>query len=459
MGSAQDDYYDLGTFHRAVSTRSPEAQLWFTRGLIWSYAFNHEEAARCFGRTVSHDPGCAMGHWGLAYALGPNYNKPWELFDADDLSTTLAKTQAAVEQALAHAGSASPTEQALIRAIQHRRPRDAADTDYAACNRAYADAMADAYAAFPDDLDVATLHADALMNVTPWNLWDLRTGLPTAQSRAAEAKRVLERAMAADAANALVHPGLLHMYVHLIEMSSTPELGVVPADALRDLVPEAGHLRHMPSHLDILIGDYRRAVQANQVACAADEKYFAREGGANFYTVYRLHDYHSLIYAAMFNGQSKFALDTVAKMEAHIPEHVLRVQSPPMADWLEAGLSPRMHVLVRFGRWQDILDLELPADRQLYCVTTAMMHYAKGVAFAATGNVPEAEKQRALLHEAVDRVPASRMEYPNKCSDILAIAKAMLDGELEYRKENFEAAFEHLRKAVELDDALVYAEP
>lgn len=459
MTSAKDDYYDLGTFHRSVSTQDSEAQKWFDRGLVWCYGFNHEEATRCFEKVVSLDPSCAMGYWGLAYSLGPNYNKPWELFDADDLKTTLERVHQAIQQAIAHAGKATPFEQALIHAIPYRHPRDAADTDYGAYNRAYADAMAKVYRQFPDDLDVVTLYADALMNITPWGLWDLRSGEPGPGSRVVECKSVLDRALREDEDGANAHPGLLHMYIHMIEMSSTPELGIPPADRLRDLVPDAGHLRHMPSHLDILIGDYRRAVASNAVACAADEAFYHREGGMNFYTLYRLHDYHSLIYAAMFNGQSKFALDTARRMEVHVPDELMRVESPPMADWLEAFRSATMHVLVRFGRWQDILDLKIPDDQKLYCVTTAMIHYAKGVAFAVRGNVAEAESERRLLRAAVDRVPATRMEYPNKCSDVLAVAEAMLDGELEYRKGNYEVAFEHLRKAVDLDDALNYAEP
>ncbi|KAH7061576.1 TPR domain protein [Macrophomina phaseolina] len=459
MGSAHDGYYDLGSFHRDISTHDPDAQRWFDRGLVWCYAFNHEEAARCFDKVVALDPSCAMGYWGLAYALGPNYNKPWQLFDPDDLKTTLARVHRAIQHALARAGSATPFEQALVHAIPFRHPRDPDDRDYARYNRAYADAMAKVHRQFPHDLDAVTLYADALMNLTPWGLWDLRTGKPGPGSRVVEAKAVLDAALHAqeDAANA--HPGLLHMYIHMIEMSGAPELGIPPADRLRDLVPDAGHLRHMPSHLDILIGDYRRAVASNAAACTADELYYRREGGMNFYTLYRLHDYHSLIYAAMFNGQSKFALDAAERMEKHVPEELLRVESPPMADWLESFRSASMHVLVRFGRWDEILEMPLPDDQKLYCVTTAMIHYAKGVALAVKGLVEDAEGQRKALRAAVERVPATRMEYPNKCSDVLAVAEAMLDGELEYRKGNYEVAFEHLRKAVELDDALNYAEP
>jgi hypothetical protein len=176
----------------------------------------------------------------------------------------------------------------------------------------------------------------------------------------------------------------------------------------------------MPSHLDILVGDYRRAIEANADACLADEKYVAEHGARNFYSFYMMHNYHSLIYAAMFAGQFKVALDTVNQMEASLPESLLRIDSPPMADWLENFASVRVHVLVRFGRWEDLIALGMPSDRNLYCVTTAMTHYGKGVAYAATGEVAKAQKERDALVEAVERIPASRIcgDFPNRYSII-----------------------------------------
>lgn len=319
--------------------------------------------------------------------------------------------------------------------------------------------MASVYERYPKDLDVATLYADSMMNLSAWDLWDLRTGEPTPGARSLETKAVLDSALTRE--RAYSHPGLLHLYIHLMEMSRTPELALVPADYLRNLIPDAGHLVHMPSHLDILVGDYRRAIASNSDACLADEKYLADHGGNNFYTFYRLHDYHSLIYAAMFAGQFKVSMDTVTRMEASIPETLLRIESPPMADWMESWASVRVHVLIRFGRWKDILTLEFPEDQQLYCVTTATLHYGKGVAWAVTGNIENAAKERDLLFAAVDRVPPSRIsgDFPNKANVVLQVAKAMLDGELEYRKGNYEKAFENLRIAIERDDALTYAEP
>lgn len=449
--------YDLGTHGRPVTTTSAEAQKWFDRGLVWTYGFHHEEAVSCFESAAAADPDCAMAHWGIAYALGPNYNKPWEFFDGEDLATTVARTHAAVELAQRKAAGATPVEQALIGALRARYPQAEAVEDCSVWNEPYADSMRTAYELAPDDLDVATLYADALMNLTPWQLWDVRTGEPADGSRTLAAKAVLERAIATEAGSR--HPGLLHLYIHLMEMSSAPENALPAADRLRGLVPDAGHLQHMPTHLDVLCGDYRRVVADNGTAIAADEKFRARSGAMNFYTLYRSHNHHFRIYGAMFLGQSRTALEAAAQLEASIPEELLRVQSPPMADWLEGFLAMRVHVLIRFGRWQDILELPLPADPSLYCVTTAMIRYARGVALSATGRITEAEAERELFRAAVTRVPETRMLFNNTCPDILAIASAMLDGELEYRKGNHEAAFAALERSIELDDNLPYDEP
>jgi tetratricopeptide (TPR) repeat protein len=451
------DYFDLGSYARGVTTSSAQAQLWFTRGLIWTYAFNHEEAVRCFERAIDSDPGCALAHWGLAYALGPNYNKPWESFDAVDLASSVAGAHAASAAAAGHADGASPVERALVHALAARYPSAQPAPDCSAWNSGYADAMRDVYRAYPDDLDVAALFADALMNLTPWALWDQATGEPAAGSGTIEAKEVLDRALARD--DGRTHPGLLHMYIHLMEMSPRPEDALRAGDWLLDLVPDAGHLRHMPTHLDVLCGDYRRVVSANTAAIAADEKFRDRAGAMNFYTLYRVHNYHFKIYGAMFLGQAQTALATADQLAAAIPDDLLRVQVPPMADWLEGFLPMKMHVLIRFGRWPDIIDTPLPADPELYCVSTAMIRYAQGVACAAMGRVGEAAEHRAQFERAVERVPESRTVFNNTCRDILRVAAAMLDGELEYRQGHYDQAFAHLRRAVELDDGLPYDEP
>ena len=232
----------------------------------------------------------------------------------------------------------------------------------------------------------------------------------------------------------------VYVYIHTMEMSPFPERAWYAANGLRDLVPDAGHLQHMPSHIDILCGHYYDAVVANNKAIVADRKYLEREGQLNYYTIYRSHNYHFKLYAAMFLGQYKTAMDTVNEMIATIPEALLRVEEPPMADWLESFIGMKMDVLIRFGKWQEIINEPLPDDPTLYCVTTTMIHYAKGIAHAALGNVEAAEEEKQRFLDAFATVPETRTVYNNKCRDILAVAAEMLNGEIEYRKGNYEKA-------------------
>jgi len=452
-------YYDLGSHCRPVTTRSADAQTWFNRGLVWNYAFNHEASAECFMKAIDNDEDCAMAYWGLAYTLGPNYNKPWSNFDDGDRSKTVLRARQAATKAKELANGSTRVEIALIDALQWRYPEEPTVDDCSACNRNFAEAMQAVYLQNTNDLDVATLYADALMNLTPWALWDLKDGLPAQKNgaRTIEIKDLLERAMRLPGGSQ--HPGLLHLYIHLMEMSSVPEAALPAADHLRGLVPDAGHLNHMPTHIDVLCGDYRRAISSNSEAIRADEKYLAQAGALNFYSLYRSHDYHFRIYAAMFAGQSTVAITTADALEQSLPEELLRIESPPMADWLEGFISTRLHVLVRFGFWQEIIDIQLPKDSNLYCVTTAMTHYAKGVALAAMGQIETAETEQALFCRASELVPESRTIFNNKCIDILKIAEQMLAGEVEYRKANFETAFAYLEKAIDLDDNLPYDEP
>lgn len=461
-------YYDLGSYHRPVTTSSSEAQLWFDRGLIWSYAFNHEEAIACFEKAIALDAAFPMAYWGLAYALGPNYNKPWESFEGRELESTVEKTHRAAKQAAQLSHSASPVEVSVLNALQYRYPvgrlsdgqtdgEGASSPDWSVWNKGYAAAMGRAYQSHPNDLDVAALYVDALMNLTPWQLWDLKTGEPASGSRTLEAKQILETAFTQPGGDR--HPGLLHLWIHLMEMSSRPEDALALAANLRELVPDAGHLNHMPSHLDVLCGHYTNAVQANTAAILADEKYAARAGKMNFYTLYRSHDYHFRIYAAMFSGQSQIAIDTALQLEASIPEALLRVETPPMADWLEGFLSMRFHAYVRFGRWADLLALPFPADRDLYCATTATLHYARGLALAGLHRADDAAAERTHFAAALARVPHSRTVFNNTCVDVLAVAGAMLDGEIAYRRGDYDAAFAHLRRSTDLYDHLPYDEP
>ena len=442
---------------RDVTTSSPDAQLWFNRGLNWNYAFNHEEAIYCWEQALGHDPNCVMARWGIAYAIGPNYNKPWEAFDEDDLQASVSRAYEELQRASIALDGATDAERALILALQARFPQPEPIEDCAPWNDDYAAAMRSVYEQFGDDLDVATLFAEALLNRTPWDLWDLNSGEPKEGADTLEAQDVLERALATDAAR--THPGVLHMYIHLMEMSPFPEKALQACDWLRGLVPDGGHLEHMPTHIDVLCGHYYNVVKSNSDAIEADRRYLERKGPLNFYSLYRSHDYHFKLYGAMFMGHYEAAIEAANELAETIPEELLRVESPPMADWLESFVPMNMHVYIRFGKWQELIDYPLPEDQELYAVTTAMIHYAKGVAYAASGRVPEAEQQKELFEAALSRVPDTRYLFNNSALDILAIAAEMLYGELEYRKANYDVAFAHLRRSIELDDGLPYDEP
>jgi tetratricopeptide (TPR) repeat protein len=452
------EYYDLGPYARTITTTAPGAQLWFDRGLNWLYGFNHAEAIACFQKVLEHDPGCAMAYWGISYAAGPNYNLPWHLYDPAGKAAALAAAYDAMRGALDRVERASPVEQALIRALPARYPQREAIEDQAPWDAAYAEAMRAVFHAHRDDLEVRHVFVESIMNLTPWKMWDLRSGGVAEGAGTLEAMEVLEGALR-DTPAAWDHPGLLHLYVHLMEMSPFPQRALRAGDRLRDLVPDAGHLIHMPTHIDVLCGHYRDVLVYNQKAIAADRKFLAREGAMNVYALYRTHDHHFAIYGAMFLGQYRAALAAAQELIDTTPEALLRIPSPPMADFVEGYLPMKQHVLIRFGKWHDIIGQELPRDRELYCSTTAMMLYAQTVAHSALGHIAEAEATRAAFVEAKQRVPESRRVHNNTVRDLLEVAHAMLDGELEYRRGNHEVAFAHLRRSVELDDALPYDEP
>ncbi|MFC3616735.1 tetratricopeptide repeat protein [Lutimaribacter marinistellae] len=451
-------YYDLGQYSCPVTTNSSEAQTWFDRGLVWTYGYNHEEAVRCFQRAAESDPDCAMAQWGIAYAGGPNYNMPWELFDEQGRADALALAYDATQEALRLADTCSPAEQALIRALPARYPQRKIVEDMHGWNHDFADAMRAAFAAVSDHLDLRTIYVEALLNLTPWQMWNLTTGQPAEGAATTEAQEVLEQAMAQDP-SAMDHPGLLHLYVHLMEMSPTPEKALKAGDRLRTLVPDAGHLVHMPTHIDVLCGHYHDVVHWNERAIEADLKYYEREGAFNIYTGYRQHDYHFVIYGALFMGQMQPALRANAGLHDTTPEEMLRVESPPMADYFEAFMAMEPHILVRFGQWEECIALELPQDQALFCTVTATVLYARSLGYAATGRIAEAEAEEQAFLAACARVPETRLLHNNRVVDLLAIAKEMLRGEIEYRKGNFDTAFAHLRRSVELDDHLPYDEP
>ncbi|KAG9256588.1 uncharacterized protein F5Z01DRAFT_697344 [Emericellopsis atlantica] len=453
-----EPYFDLGKLSRTVTTGSIEAQAWFNRGLVWTYCFNHDEAIFCYKQALLHDDGCALAYWGVAFCSGPNYNKTWALFDEQDRIDAVRSCYRYSQLALKHASKATDWEQALIEALAKRYPDDDLDKDFVACQRAYADAMRKVYRQFdPNDFDLITLFADALMNCTPRNLFDTATGLPITASPVLEVRQLLERALTLPGVEK--HPGPAHMYIHLMEMSATPEAALPAADMIREQVPDTGHTYHMPAHIDVLIGDYRRAVEYNFKATVADDKFFARRSAPTFYGYYRLHDYHSLIYAAMLAGKSKAALSATDRMEATITEDALRTETPALANWMEFFMAVRVHVLIRFGMWDQLKELEPLEDGDLYCVTNVMRYYGKAIAYASTGQLDEADSARELFRLAAQRVPPTRLDFPNRVVDILRVASAMLDGELEYRRRNYDVAFARLREAISLEDGLGFAEP
>ncbi|MBK0401283.1 tetratricopeptide repeat protein [Limibaculum sp. M0105] len=451
-------YFDLGSYGRKVSTSSPEAQLWFDRGLNWLYGFNHGEAIRCFAKATEHDPECAMAHWGISYASGPNYNLPWHLYDPNGRQIALAASYDAMQMALAHAGGATPVEQALIQALPARYPQREAIEDMAPWDKAYTNEMRKIFESWPDDLDVRTVFVESIMNETPWKMWNLSTGKPAEGAGTEEAMAALEHAFSRIPAS-WDHPGLLHLYVHLMEMSPFPQRALRAGDRLRAIMPDSGHLIHMPTHLDVLCGFYRDVLVYNQKALEPDRRFLAYAEHPGIYLIYVIHNFHFAIYGAMFLGQYTPAIAAAEELIATVPEAVLRIESPPMADFLEAYLTMKQHVLVRFGKWREIIAQDLPKDQELYCSNVAMMHYARAVAHSALGNVAEAETEKAQFMAAKTRVPDSRRVHNNTVVDLLGVAEEMLMGELEYRKGNHDAAFAHLRRSVALDDALPYDEP
>jgi len=245
------------------------------------------------------------------------------------------------------------------------------------------------------------------------------------------------------------------MYIHLMEMSPHPQKALNAGNALVDLVPDAGHLQHMPTHIDVLCGDYQNVVTRNTKAIGVNKKYLDQAGALNFYTLYRCHDYHFKIYGAMFLGQKAVALATADELAASLTPDVVE----PLADWVEGFYPMKQHVLVRFGEWHEIINQPLPDDQDLYCFSTTLMKYARSVAYAAVGDLHSAEAARADYQNAKSKLPKTRTIFNNSCLDILAIADEMIDGELCYRQGKFDEAFSHLRKSVELDDNLPYDEP
>lgn len=346
----------------------------------------------------------------------------------------------------------------LIEAISCRYPtsQNPLPEEFAKANETYAASMEALYRELGSaDLTITSLAADALMNMAPWQLYEPRTGRPNLDTPVLKITDILTAGMKLP--NADSHPGLLHMFIHLKEMSSTPEMAINAADKLRHLLPDAGHMLHMPSHIDFWVGDYRKAIESNTRATIADQRFFAMRPDRIFYKIYLLHNYHSLVYACMLAGQLTEAIRACDNIEQVVTEQLLQVQSPPMAEWTESFLSIRIHVFIRFGLWDQLKALKVPDNKELYCVLNALTYYGKAVGKAATSE--DARQDQALFREAAKRVPETRLDFPNKMTDILKVAEAMLEAEVQYRLGNHEAAFRSLRNAIKHEDSLIYSEP
>lgn len=432
-------YDGFGTYHRAVTTSSVEAQRWFDQGMQLLYGFNHDEAIRSFEATTLADPESPMGYWGMAYARGLHINNPQMTEEQSRLAYEAAR------EAAARVENGSPVEQALVRAVNERYalpiPEDRSPLD-----QAYAAAMEDAWRAFPDDPDVGALFAESLMNLQPWDLWE-KDGRP--KGRTEEIVGVLEAVLARHPD----HPGANHFYIHTVEASNTPERAVAAAERLSDLVPGAGHLVHMPAHIFARVGRWADAADANERAVAADRAYFAKAPEPEFYSLYFIHNLHFLAYAAMMEGRYETAMRAARELERDVPESFMR-GFPHVAD----GFMPvTWHVMIRFGKWDEILTT--PAAPEFRRISRAMRHYARGVAFSALGRTTEARAEFVRFESEAALVPEDWSIGNNSAAEVLAVARHMLKGELAYRDGQHDEAFATLREGVRLEEALRYDEP
>ena len=431
---------NLGSYHLSISTRVPAAQRYFDQGMRLVYGFNHGEAIRAFDEAARLDPDCAICHWGAALAYGPHVNAPM------DSASGVAAHQH-LQKALALKAKASVRERAFIDALA-KRYASPPPADRAKLDSAYARAMADVVRRYPNDIDAATLYAEALMDLRPWNYWR-KDGSPYPGTNVVLAQ--LDRVIRADPN----HPGACHYYIHAVE-AVTPEKAVACAERLASLMPGAGHLVHMPGHIYIRVGRYDDAIKANEHAVHADETYIASERPSGLYPIgYYPHNYHFLAFAATLAGRSAQAIEAARKTSEKIPAEVAR-QAPP----LEALLTYAPLTLVTFGKWDEVLQTPLPpADLRL---STGLAYYARGVAHAAKGQWPEAQaaldtvKKIAAGTAAHDQIALTAGGGENKT--IMEIAMHALVGEIAERRGQNDAAG-HFREAVRLQDSFNYIEP
>lgn len=432
-------YTDLGSHHRAISTRVPKAQQYFDQGLRLVFGFNHGEAIRAFNEAARLDPNCAVCYWGTAYAYGPHVNAGMD-------SASGVAAYAAAQQALAHLSHASPVEQALIRAVA-RRYAAVPPADRSALDSAYARAMADVVKQFPNDLDAAALYAEALMDLRPWNYWKQEDGTPYPGTETIVAQ--LEQVLA----QTPNHPGACHYYIHAVE-AVAPEKAVPCAERLAALMPGVGHMVHMPAHIYIRVGRYADAIDANVHAVHTDEVYIEGQKPQGVYPLgYYPHNYHFLSFAATLAGRSAQAIDAAKKTAGTTPFAIAK-QVPI----LEPFVIYAFLTYVTFGRWEELLALPLPPADLAY--SRGMAQYARGVAFAATGRWAEA--QAAL--DTVNQIAAASTQGYKAAGWVtpgtnLQIAAHVLTAEIAARQGKLDDAIAHFREGMKLEDGLLYFEP
>ncbi len=430
----------LGNLHHPVSTRNANAQAFFDQGLRLIYAFNHDEAARSFQRAADFDPKLAIAHWGIAEAVGPNYNDPAS-------EERFKQAHEAIQKAVDLSANASPSEQAYIQAMAKRFPADP-KADLRKAAEDYRDAMREVVKQYPDDLDAATLFAEAGMNLHPWGLWH-QDGTPQAGTE--EIVTTLESVIRRDPN----HLGAVHYYIHAVEASTTPERALAGANKLAALAPAAGHIVHMPAHVYIRTGDYAAAVKTNEEAAAVDRAYMKASGVQGIYPMmYYSHNLHFIAMCASMDGDYLEAKKNADMLATHVAPGVKEM--PP----LEGFMTIPMAVDIRFHKWNDILKMPKP-DPSMQA-TTGFWHFARGMALAGTGKISEAEAEYKIVSEAEKNTPADaifQMPINNKTKDILKIAEDVLGAKIAMVKKDNAGAIAMLRDAVSIQDKLNYGEP
>jgi tetratricopeptide (TPR) repeat protein len=429
----------MGAHRRTITTNSPEAQHFFDQALTWTYAFNHDEAIRSFKQAAKLDQDCAIAWWGVALCEGPNYNDP---VMTDERS---AAAWDALERARAHIDNASPVERALIGALGHRYAKPWPE-DRAQLDRAYAEAMAGVWAAYPEDPDIGTLYADAMMVLKPWQLYTLDQKPAEGTDKiVAVLQRVLELEP--------LHPGANHLYIHAVEASATPEQGLTAAKRLSDLVSASGHLLHMPSHIYVQTGHWNEAIIQNEKAMRADATYRSLSPKQGFQHMYMVHNAHMLAYAAMMSGREREALAAARAMWKNIPDDALREVGPIFDLWMCSVYD----VQKRFGRWDDILAEDPPPP--FLPVTTAIWRAHRAIAYAAKKDFENARRELEQFRQAKAALPEDHVAITDLSHRILEVSDYFITGEIALQQERWKEAAKLLEEGAEIEDSLSYGEP